>query len=94
MHDLKRISVQRITDEEVIKGTGIASDIAAAVALAFKIMSPGSSTPKLMVPLKSIINQKALDELFLSKNASNLHSSAIIESTLQLPPIVRNPKEW
>ena len=80
--------MQRITDEEIVKNSGVALDVAASVAFALKILSGGS--PKVSIPLRNIVNEEALRQLVNSKNASSQAQilAALFESNIQLPPPV------
>ncbi|XP_046463654.1 ATP-binding cassette sub-family A member 7-like isoform X2 [Daphnia pulex] len=83
IRDLTNISKRRITDEEVAKGSGVAIDVTAGVAFAFKTISSGSS-PKTSFPFKNVISRDAFQRLVSSKNASQ--TSALFESIVHIPP--------
>lgn len=87
--DLTNISKRRITDEEVVKGSGVAIDVAAGVAFAFKIINSGSS-PKTTFPLKNVVIHDAFQRLVSSKNATP--TSALFESVVHVPPSVISGK--
>ncbi len=89
IRDLTNISKRRITDEEVAKGSGVAIDVTAGVAFAFKTISSESS-PKTSFPLKNVISRDAFQRLVSSKNASQ--TSALIESIVHIPPSVTSEK--
>ena len=80
--------MQRITDEEIVKNSGVALDVAASVAFALKILGGGS--PKVSIPVRNIVNEEALRQLVNSKNASSQAQilAALFESNIQLPPPV------
>lgn len=87
MHDLKNIATKRITDEELVKGSGVVADVTAGVALAFKLLNDNSS--RISLPLKSFINRDVFQQLYRSKNASQLDLSTILGSTLKVPTMVK-----
>jgi hypothetical protein len=89
IRDLTNISKRRITDEEVAKGSGVAIDVAAGVAFAFKIISSGS-IPKISFPLKNIVSHDAFQRLVRSKNATQ--TSALFESIVHIPSSVISGK--
>lgn len=80
------VSKRRITNEEVVKGSGVAIDVAAGVAFAFKLLSGGSS-PKVNFPLKHVVNRDAFQRLVSLKNETS--TSALYELMIRIPPPVR-----
>ncbi|XP_059350163.1 phospholipid-transporting ATPase ABCA1-like [Daphnia carinata] len=84
VRDLTDVSKRRITDEEVVKGSGVAIDVAAAVAFAFKLLA-GGSTPKVYFPLKNIVNWDAFQRLVSLKNATS--TSALNELMVHVPSV-------
>ncbi len=90
IHDLEDISRRRITEEEITKVSGVATDVSASVAFSLKVLSGAS--PKLSFPLRSIIKEEDFRLLVNSKNASTQAQVlfALLESTVQLPPPVRD----
>lgn len=93
MHDLQKIATKRITNEELIKGSGVVADVTSGVALAFKLISDTSNSSRVSLPLKSIVNRDVFQQLYRSKNASQLDFSTIMGSTLKIPSTVRRKQK-
>lgn len=91
LHDLRDVFAERITDDEIAKGSGAAIDVAAGVAFALRLFRPNSQISQLtLFPLKSIVNQDGFTQLLKKKNASDSDISSILESIIQLPTTVNN----